>query len=80
MSQTKSKNELYIFGGTGIPFGVKASNAIYKVTVEASGSVSFEPQVIESDFDYYPPKIYGHAMTYVTNFNSATNTIDVKII
>lgn len=77
MSQTKLKNETYIFGGTGFPFGVKASNDIYKLTVGPSGSVNIEPQIIESLFDHYPPKIYGHAMTYVKRFNPITNSEEV---
>lgn len=78
MVQTNA-NRAFLFGGTGVPFGVAASNLLHKICVESDGAVSLRRQNLCGDESNFPPKVYGHAMAYSRVFDGAASEVKVCV-
>lgn len=72
-------NEVYIFGGTGFPFGQEATNKLHRIRVtngriyvnleqwESDESMDLEQDENGNNYERaarLPPRMYGHAMCY----------------
>uniref|UniRef100_A0A1I8BPE7 Kelch domain-containing protein n=1 Tax=Meloidogyne hapla TaxID=6305 RepID=A0A1I8BPE7_MELHA len=67
------QNEIYIFGGTGFPFGQKATSKLHKIKIdlEAENEIEnenfvFLPAINNQNLleEEYPPRMYGHSMCH----------------
>ncbi|KAI1725832.1 kelch motif domain-containing protein [Ditylenchus destructor] len=75
--QTDNYNEAYVFGGTGVPFGARASDKLYKINVTNSGDFVLEEEKVVGDEKDKPPRMYGQGMIYRRHLDSdyVTETI-----
>uniref|UniRef100_A0A915EC35 Kelch domain-containing protein 10 n=1 Tax=Ditylenchus dipsaci TaxID=166011 RepID=A0A915EC35_9BILA len=72
--QTNHPNEVFVYGGTGVPFGNSASDDLYKINMSEDGEIQLQKSIITGEESLKPPRIYGHAMCFAQSYDEKQKT------